>query len=71
MKKIRKDDKIFLNNNTQNNNVNNNLLNPSKEQKEKDLDIDENIEIIEDKKEEKDQEIKYGFHGEKTDKSEK
>ena len=66
---IRKDDKIILNNNTQNNNVNNNLLNPSKEQKEKDLDIDENIEIIEDKKEQKAQEIKYGFHGEREDKT--
>ena len=50
-----------------NNNDNNKEI---KKQDEKDIDIDENIEIIEDKKEEIDPEIKYGFHGEKTDPSE-
>ena len=44
------------------NNMNN--MQDLKESKEKD--IDENIEIIEDKKNENDQEIKYGFHGEKA-----
>ena len=64
---VKKEEKIPNNNNIENNKNN---LQESKEPKEKDLDIDENIEIIEDKKEEKDQEIKYGFHGEKTDKNE-
>ena len=36
-------------------------------EKEKDIDIDENIEIVEDKKEENEPEIKYGFNGEKAD----
>jgi len=47
-----------------NNKVINNIQN-LKESKEKD--IDENIEVIEDKKDDSDSEIKYGFHGEKTD----
>ena len=48
-----------------NNNMNNmNNIQDLKESKEKD--IDENIEIIEDKKNENDQEIKYGFHGERA-----
>ena len=39
-------------------------------EKEKDIDIDENIEIVEDKKEENEPEIKYGFNGEKADMAE-
>ena len=47
----------------------NNILNSNAQnlKESKDKDIDENIEIIEDKKEDSDPEIKYGFHGEKTD----
>ena len=47
-----------------NNKVINNIQN-LKESKEKD--IDENIEVIEDKKDDSESEVKYGFHGEKTD----
>jgi len=47
----------------------NNILNNNAQnlKESKDKDIDENIEIIEDKKEDSEPEIKYGFHGEKTD----
>ena len=50
----------------ENNNLNNiNNKQDIKESKEKDIDIDENIEIAEEKKEEP--EIKYGFHGERAE----
>ena len=51
---------------------NNNILNSKSQnlKESKDKDIDENIEIIEDKKEDSDPEIKYGFNGEKTDNNE-
>ena len=47
----------------------NNILNNNAQnlKESKDKDIDENIEIIEDKKEDSEPEIKYGFNGEKTD----
>ena len=49
----------------------NNII-PKEEEKEKQVDIDENIEITEDNKNEiENQEIKYGFHGEKASSSDK
>ena len=63
---IKKEENI-PNKNNNINNINNQKEIKKQEEKEKDLDIDENIEIIEEKKEEKEPEIKYGFHGEKTD----
>ena len=50
-----------------NNEVNNTKEKKDQVEKEKDIDIDENIEIVEDKKEENEPEIKYGFNGEKAD----
>ena len=57
---IKKEANVPMTNNILNNNAQN-----LKESKDKD--IDENIEIIEDKKEDSEPEIKYGFNGEKTD----
>ena len=57
---IKKEANVPMTNNILNNNAQN-----LKESKDKD--IDENIEIIEDKKEDPEPEIKYGFNGEKTD----
>jgi hypothetical protein len=67
-KEIKKDENILpnKNNDNNNNNIQTNKLSESKGQKENDINIEENIEIIE----EKDPEIKYGLYTENTEKTE-
>ena len=59
---------INTNNIKENTDINNNKEISESKEKIKD-DIDENIEIIEEKKDDDNQEIKYGFNGEKTNNS--
>ena len=56
-----------------NNNKNDNNIKEQEKEKEKIADIDENIEVVEEDKNdnENNQEIKYGFNGEKVDSNEK
>ena len=56
-----------------NNNKNDNNIKQQEKEKEKIADIDENIEVVEEDKNdnENNQEIKYGFNGEKVDSNEK